>query len=262
MPDSCKEVWVLVHGVNSNFYSSSLLTELAGSFRSAGFGVLLANTRGHDILSFNTGPSPMRVGSQIEVLANSVLDIEAWVGWLQQNAKCEISLLGHSLGALKCCLWALGNSERAKRWIAVSPPRINTALLMDDPKKGNAFREHLRDAMDLCASGNPEQVMKVRYPMPMWICASTYVDKYGSGERYDYIRMASQVRLPGLWTFGKLEVDSRSANFGNANVILSETISDHVVGVPVQTVRVVANADHSYRDARVGLLHCIHEWLR
>ena len=59
-PRQLRSAWLLVHGVNSNFYSSTLLSELGRKLATEDTAVLLVNTRGHDILSFNTGPTPMR----------------------------------------------------------------------------------------------------------------------------------------------------------------------------------------------------------
>ena len=261
LPEPCDEVWILVHGVNSNFYSSTLLDEIARFFASRGFGILLVNTRGHDILSFNSGPTPMRVGSQIETISSCQQDLDAWFSFLNSQGIHQVSLLGHSLGALKCCLWVIENPKRVKRWIAVSPPRLNTKLLLADPERGSVFQEHLRDAVELCAAGNPDRVMKVRFPLPMWICASTYVDKYGSGDKYDYIALANSIHVPSLWTFGQLEVELGSSNFKNVHRVLSEVISTTIETPSSQNVRVIANADHSYGEARRSLIQCIREWV-
>ena len=260
LPDGCNEVWILVHGVNSNFYSSRLLVDLANLLIDDAQGVLLVNTRGHDILSFNTGPSPMQVGSQVESLSSSLLDLQAWYEFLLAKGVNFISLLGHSLGALKCCLWVHQSSHNIKRWIAISPPRLNTELLISDPEKGSIFRGHLRDAAELCASGNPNHVMKVRFPMPMWICASAYCDKYGSGQKHDYVVVAPSIQIPSLWVFGQLEVESGSSNFNNANVVLSDAIEASHPSPPAQ-IRVIAGGDHSYHDARPELFRCIRDWM-
>ena len=265
LPEPCEEVWILVHGVNSNFYSSTLLDELAQFFASQGFGVLLINTRGHDILSINTGPTPMRVGSQIETISSCQQDLDAWFSFLNTQGIHQVSLLGHSLGALKCCLWVILNSKRVKRWIAVSPPRLNTKLLCEDPVRGAVFQGHLRDAVELCAAGNPDRVMKVRFPLPMWICASTYVDKYGSGDKYDYIALADSIQVPSLWTFGQQEVEMGSSNFKDVHLVLTEVLSKMRQTPPIQNVRVIANADHSYGEkngeTRRSLIQCIRGWV-
>jgi alpha/beta superfamily hydrolase len=258
-PD-CSEAWILVHGVNSNFYSSSLLTGLASTLNSDGMGVLLANTRGHDILSFNTGKSPCRLGAQIERLDGAIADLDAWVKYLQDQGISQIGLLGHSLGALKICLWLSKRHHAVKIAVLLSPPRLNTDLLLADHEKGKVLQQHLQDALELCAAGNPDHVMKVRYPIPMWICASTYADKYGSGTKYDYLELASQVDANCLWVFGSKEVKLGNSNFKDADQKLQEQLTGCGLEQK-QSVEVIEGADHAYNGQSLSLTHTIRKWL-
>ncbi len=260
-PRRLQNAWICVHGVNSNFYSSTLLSELGRKLANEDTAVLLVNTRGHDILSFNTGPTPMRVGSQIESLSASQLDLDAWVQFLVKRGVERISLLGHSLGALKCLLWSLKKHDYLGALVAISPPRLNTELLLKDPTRGPVFLRHLAEASDKCESGAPEFVMKVRFPLPMWICASTYKDKYGSGDKYDYLALADQLRIPTLWTFGQFEVEEGSANFRGADIELKRQLGQTALDAK-QTVRVIADADHSYRGVLEQLGDCIGNWIK
>ncbi len=259
-PTRFQNAWILVHGVNSNFYSSSLLLDLGRRLASPDTAVLLVNTRGHDILSFNFGPTPMRTGSQMESISSSQLDLDAWVQFLERKGVQKVSLLGHSLGAIKCILWSLKNNERLKALVAVSPPRLNTDILLKDPERGTVFREHLRNASEKCDAGHPESVMKVRFPLPMWVCASTYRDKYGSGEKYDYLAMASGLHVPTLWTFGQLEVERGTSNFKDADLELRKKIEQPLSDLEKHTVCVIERADHSYRGVTSQLSDCIGNW--
>ena len=259
-PTRSRHAWILVHGVNSNFYSSSLLLELSRQLASEGSAVLLINTRGHDILSFNSGPIPMRIGSQIEIISSSQLDLDAWFQFLTRKGIQSVSLLGHSLGALKCVLWSLKNSEYLRALVAVSPPRLNTDLLLGDPVRGAVFQKHLQEANQKCDSGHPDSVMKVRFPLPMWVCAATYKDKYGSSEKYDYLAMAKVICVPTLWTFGQFEVEGGSANFKDADIELKKQLANQSKGSEKHTIFVVSKADHSYRDAITPLGECILNW--
>ncbi len=260
-----KDAWLLVHGVNSNFYSSSLLLDLASRLAIGSTCVLLVNTRGHDILSFNSGPSPIRTGSQIENIAASQLDLDAWFQFLIKRGCEKIHLLGHSLGALKSIFWSMKGNPYLRALVAVSPPRLNTNLLRNDLKKGQVFDEHLRDAMKKCNDGEPDFVMKVRFPLPMWISASAYLDKYGSGEKYDYMTMVRELNVPTFWTFGQFEVESGSSNFNQADSVLnkflsSQSFSSQLEGCRKHAVCVIPKADHSYRGVTSQLADCIVTW--
>ena len=255
-----RRIWLLVHGVNGNFYSSTLLSEIAEALHQLGYALLLINTRGHDIVSFNSGVNPCRLGSQIETLKHCIYDFQAWDDFCKSQGFEEVSILGHSLGALKACLWSTSNASQVHRLAMVSPPRLNTNLLLADPVRGDVFREHLQDAVELCASGSPDRVMKVRFPLPMWICASTYVDKYGNGEAYDYVQLLQQIHIPCLWTFGELEVRRGSSNFKDADLLLIRAIADAGKSLN-QSVVVVENADHSYRESRQPLIQSLVQWI-
>ncbi len=259
-PTRFQNAWILVHGVNSNFYSSSLLLDLSQRLATHDTAVLLVNTRGHDILSFNSGPTPMRVGSQVESISAGQLDLDAWVQFLGRKGIQGISLLGHSLGALKCLLWSLKNNESLNALVAVSPPRLNTDILLNDPNRGAVFREHLTSANEKCEAGHPESVMKVRFPLPMWVCASTFKDKYGSGDKYDYVAMASGLSVPTLWTFGQLEVERGTSNFKDADIELKRRLAEPSSSLGKHTVCVVSSADHSYRGVTAQLSDCIGSW--
>ena len=261
-PAQLRHAWIFIHGVNSNFYSSELLNELSRSLARDDTAILIVNTRGHDILSFNTGGTPMRLGSQIESISASQFDLDAWAQFLSKEGVHRFSLLGHSLGAIKCIQWGLKNDERLQALVAVSPPRLNTELLLQDPNRGPIFLDHLRVATEKCDSGHPESVMKVRFPLPMWVCASTYKDKYGSGEKYDYLMMANQLRVPTLWTFGEYEVENGSANFKQADAELHKRLLTADKANPKHTICVIPNADHSYRGVVSRLSICIENWGR
>lgn len=259
-PQSHGRVWLIVHGVNGNYYSSSLLAEIAEALHRMGQSILLINTRGHDMVSFNTGANPCRVGSQIESLQSCPLDFQAWYGFCLEQGLARVSVVGHSLGALKACLWATSRPGKVDQLALVSPPRLNTNLLLADPVRGQVFREHLQDAVELCASGSPDRVMKVRFPLPMWICASTYVDKYGSGDAYDYLQLMQRIEVPCLWTFGEQETRRGTSNFKDADVVLQQAITDYGKSSN-QSVSVIENADHSYRESRPRLVQTLLSWI-
>jgi pimeloyl-ACP methyl ester carboxylesterase len=260
LPSACTEVWLMVHGVNSNFYSSSLLTETAHLLHQHGYGVALVNTRGHDILSFNTGTTPVRIGSQIEMLGSCEQDLSAWAQSILATTNLPVSLLGHSLGAVKSIYYLSLGKHCISRWIALSPPRLNTQSLMLDEERGDAFREHLQHAQEFCDSGKPDHVMKVRFPMPMWICAATYLDKYGSQDKFDYLRTASDVTQPGLWTFGEQEVRGKSASFRDAHLHVNDRVGKGTFRN--QQIVVIPGADHSYRGKRDELFASMLRWLK
>ncbi|MCU0708565.1 MAG: hypothetical protein MUF23_09755 [Pirellula sp.] len=257
---SSNRIWIIVHGVNGNFYSSTLLMQLAQTAIEAGNAALLINTRGHDLASFGSTETPARLGSMYEIIEDAMLDLRAWIGWCQREGFEQIGLMAHSLGAVKCA-FALAHQDLRDEWkavdrfLALSPPRLNTELLLRDPAKCEVFRQHLNEAQAFCREGKDNHVMRVRFPLPNWVSARTFADKYGSGDKYDYLTWVPKISARTLWMFGEHEVRLGSANFLDADLLLSERLpAGHLVGV-------IENADHSYRATREALRIAIVEWI-
>lgn len=102
---SSKDCWLVTHGVNGNFYGSSLLKEFAQTLSFTGPQVLLVNSRGHDIVSFNSGSVPMRLGSQYEMIYQSLSDLNAWESFCREH--------GLRLRGIGCIAWCVENGVLA-----------------------------------------------------------------------------------------------------------------------------------------------------
>lgn len=252
---SSPRIWIIVHGVNGNFYSSTLLMQLAQTAIQAGDAALVINTRGHDLASFGSTETPARLGSMYEMIEDAVHDLRAWIGWCRSEGFERIGFMAHSLGAVKCAYGLAHGLEDVDGFLALSPPRLNTDLLLRDPAKYEVFRQHLEEAQAYCREGKDNHVMRVRFPLPNWVSARTFADKYGSGDKYDYMAWLPKIATRTLWMFGELEVRQGSANFLDADRLLSERLpaSHHV--------QVIKDADHSYRATRDALRLAIAEWI-
>lgn len=260
MKGQTSDCWLVTHGVNGNFYGSSLLKEFAATVHASGSSVILVNSRGHDIVSFNAGSVPMRLGSQFEMIYQSLLDLSAWQRYCESQSMTLCGLGAHSLGALKAAYW-LSDSPRlsVKRFIALSPPRLSTSILQEDPKRRDVFNRDLELSRELCESGKSDQVIRVRYPLPNWLSAATFLDKYGSDDRYDYFGWLERISQHTLWLFGESEVRNGSTNFRDADLNLSQRFAER--SLYQHAVEVIPGADHSYRGVRDSLWQSVSEWL-
>jgi hypothetical protein len=188
------------------------------------------------------------------------LDFQGWNRFIQDQGLNLFGMAAHSLGAVKAAFWAAESGIEIDRMIAISPPRLNTHLLLGDAKRATVFGEHLQLAQSLCDQGKPDEVIKVRFPLPNWVSASTFLDKYGSGSKYDYLTHLEKIRAKVLWVFGGSEVRNGSINFLDADIHLRAEIERS--SLFRQTVEVIDEADHSYRDKREDLAACIEQWDR
>lgn len=267
-----QRVWIIVHGVNGNFYGSTLLQSVAETCLIHGDSALLVNTRGHDLASFGSSDYPARLGSMFETIQSAIEDLSGWVQFARVEGIPRVGIIAHSLGAVKAAFALANKIEGIDRFVALSPPRLNTDLLLADPKKCDVFQEHLAQAQSHCQAGEDHHIMRVRFPLPNWVSAATFLDKYGSGARYDYLSFIDEIPVPTLWVFGDSEVRDGSVNFRDADQQLAHAIqrcsldarisSDETDRAkPLHRVEVIDNADHSYRDAREALGRCISNWL-
>jgi hypothetical protein len=171
-----------------------------------------------------------------------------------------VGLGAHSLGAVKAAYWL--SEQRGggvKRLIALSPPRLSTAILRQDEKRGEVFSRDLDQAKQFCESGKSDHVMRVRYPLPNWLSAATFLDKYGSEDRYDYFGWLEKISQQSLWVFGESEVRNGSGNFRDADLHLSLLFQQR--SLYQQSVEVVPGGDHSYRGVRDLLWQTVESWL-
>lgn len=260
-PNTHPRLWIVIHGVNGNFYGSSLLTDLAKSALLAGDDALLINTRGHDLASFGSADIPARLGSMYETLQDASLDLKAWITLAHSLSYKSVGIIAHSLGAVKTLYAAAHQNLNIQHIIALSPPRMNTELLLNDPEKQNVFRKHLEEARQACELGEPHRILRVRFPLPNWVSANTFIDKYGNDTKYDYLHWFNQIPIPTLWLFGEHEVRTGSLNFRNADQALAEQFQAQPLAAPHE-LTVIPQADHSYRTTRETLSDVVFSYIQ
>lgn len=258
-------VWIIVHGVNGNFYGSTLLSDLALCVQRLGHDALLVNTRGHDLATFGSADYPARMGSMFETISDGQTDLLAWIRLCKQLGYANIGCIAHSLGAVKVSYaLAHGGLDHQRlglqRFVALSPPRLNTELLSMDPAKREIFDQQLQEAQQWCDKGFPHHIMRIRFPLANWVSAETFMDKYGSGLKYDYFAWWSAIGVPTLWVFGQQEVRQGSVNFRDVDrqleqVFRNQQVLDHRLAV-------IPQADHSYRGQRDPLAESIQGWVQ
>ncbi|MFN6401728.1 MAG: alpha/beta hydrolase [Planctomycetota bacterium] len=253
-------VWIIVHGVNGNFYGSTLLRDLATAVCEYGHDALLVNTRGHDLATFGSSDQPQRMGSMFETIDDAQLDLEAWLRFCKDLGYTNVGCIAHSLGAVKVT-YALANQATGglSHLIALSPPRLNTQLLLGDPVKREVFDQHLQEAKQWCDKGFGHHIMRVRFPLANLLSAETFLDKYGSGDKYDYFAYWSKIQTPTYWVFGQQEVREGSVNFRDVDRYLTQAFETQ--GARAHELTVIDHADHSYRACRRELTRSILTWI-
>lgn len=149
------------HGATSNFYRSHLVEGLADALTARGYWFLTANTRGHDIVNIVATRDPTRgerIGNAYERFTDCVLDIAAWLGFLESRGWTRVVLEGHSFGAMKSAYY-LGTRQEA---------RVVAAVLLSPGERGffernmgSHFVQARQKAEALVAQGEPDQLIAI-----------------------------------------------------------------------------------------------------
>jgi alpha-beta hydrolase superfamily lysophospholipase len=250
------DVWLCLHGTGSSFYSASTLGGLAPKLLAGGAAVLRANTRGHDIIC--TGPSAgahALLGAAFERVDESPLDVRAWVDLLAERGFRRIGLLGHSMGAIKAILTlAAEDAPPLAALAALSPPRLSYASFCESPRSEDFLRTYAT-AEELVNTGRGSELMLVEFPLPFYISAAGYVDRYGPQERYNVLRLLARVACPTLVTYGSAEVQTNEAFRG-----MPEAVEALATPANQLQVAVIAGADRIYTGCHDSLAAVIGRW--
>jgi len=240
---------ILVHGTGNNFYSPGILEHVATAVAAAGTPALRINTRGHDGLAGGRG------GAALEQIDDCQLDLAAWCAWGRERDWERIVLVGHSMGGVKSIYATAAGAVDPAAIIAISPPRFCHRMFQQHPA-AEPFREDYARACEMVEADRGDELIPVRQPLPMWIRAAGYIEKYGPEDRYDLVRHLPQVSCPVLVLVGGDSVE-RSPAFGSLPVDLA------ALEIPAErlAVELIAGADMHYTNDPDEPLRRAVEWL-
>jgi pimeloyl-ACP methyl ester carboxylesterase len=251
---------LLLHGVQSNFYTSSTFEGLAQPLLDLGLNLLQVNTRGHDnVYAGSTALGGRRwLGAAYEVIDECRHDVAAWCDWLTKRGMRRIVLIGHSLGAVKA-VYSQAREPQAsvQAVVAISPPRLSHRAYLQ-AEDNVAYLESLAVANRLIAADKPNELFQSKYPFPLLIAAAAFLDKYGPGERYNIVERLPQLQTPILFVYGGRELEQGGISFRG----VPKAIEAARPGNLRCEVQVVENADHLYTGATAPLSAAVCEWIR
>jgi pimeloyl-ACP methyl ester carboxylesterase len=248
---------ILLHGVASNFYTSSTFEPLIPRLQGLGLAVLSVNTRGHDsVFGAGLGTVRRRFGAAYEIVDECRQDIGAWIEFLRSRGHQQIALIGHSLGAVKAVYFqAHEKCVDVAAVVAVSPPRLSYSAFMNAPES-TQFWDSMHTAEEMAKGGQGEELFTSKFPFPMLMTAAAYMDKYGPTERYNILKFVADLPCPALFTYGSKEVDSGGVAFAG----MPEAVSSLPNGER-RSVRVIDGGDHVYSGVTPQLAEQISDWL-
>jgi pimeloyl-ACP methyl ester carboxylesterase len=233
---------ILLSGVGSNFYGSSLMRHLTEVLVDTGVATLCVNTRGHDGVSTASTPGGGRLqGAAYEIVDDCRHDVNAWADFLAERNFSHIALIGHSLGAIKSLYsQAHQQHDQVDRIVAISPPRLSHDTFRHGPQAAD-FIESMSTAQQMVDRGESKMLFQAKFPFSIVISAATYLDKYGPPSRYDVLKFASRVACPVSFVYGGDELE----NGGIAFAGLPKAIAGLSWKSP-PPIQIIPKANHFY----------------
>jgi len=146
---------ILLHGVASNFYTSSTFEPLIAKLQELGLAVLSVNTRGHDtVYSASVGNVRRRFGAAYELVDDCRCYVAAGIEFLKGHGHHRVLLIGHSLGAVKA-VYAQAHEKFSEvaALIAVSGPRLSYSAFMNSADSSSPFWESIHTAQEMVNAG-------------------------------------------------------------------------------------------------------------
>jgi pimeloyl-ACP methyl ester carboxylesterase len=241
-----REGVIAVHGAWGSFVASPTCELLRAGPR-RGLRVLALNNRGHDVGSLGDGePSIGLAGERFE---DCIHDLDAAADVLAAHGVERYAIVAHSFGCHKAAYWL---RTRAPAGCAAC------VLLSPAPPLSAAGRrfvegsvdEHLRDAADAVAAGDPRRlvVLSRHAPVPMVAEAATALSLWAPHTQARSLLHLGAVRVPVLVVSGARE----PAVYRDE----ARRTAEAAGGAEI----VVLDDDHYYSAAREAMAEGVVDW--
>ncbi|MDP1562650.1 MAG: alpha/beta fold hydrolase [Pirellulaceae bacterium] len=262
-----RPIVLLMHGAGANFYGPSLINRVGTHLSRLGWPVLRVNNRGHDgwHVAFRGG-GVTQMGAAFERLEESLWDVEAWLGWIRRNGYRRVILAGHSLGAFKVVYFLSCLREQTapetNSWrtdlqietaIAISPPCLSQSLFTLS-SHGEQFSETIRACHAMLERGEEENIFRAEYPFRMLISPGCYLNKYASGERFNFTHWYANLSDPVLWMYGEAELQAHEALSRGVQVLKQDLTLNH-------RMIIVPDADHFFTGTSRDVCLAAEQWV-
>jgi pimeloyl-ACP methyl ester carboxylesterase len=252
-------VWI--HGNAARFYDYPYVS-IGRALAAAGFSVICANTRGHDISAFlwraaggkprpweSPGDMPIGGGSGWDALEEAPRDLAAWVDLARSTlATDSVVLAGHSSGAQRVVLYQADRQDPAVAGLVLASPDL----------VGFMPPGQLEEAERMVAEGRGLEVLPAQPFAPWYRQSAQNVADRGRvlshmlESAHDEPATISNVRCPILAFYG---TEERSAQ------TMLQTIQAHATGAPSVDSRLIEGADHIYSGQEEQVASVIAAWI-
>ncbi len=246
------DAMLLIHGSRGNFCDSATKS-MAEDLSAQGIACLALNTNAHDTIWYNP-PGQDYKGNAFEILENTMSDLRAGIGHLEQRGYRAVGLLGHSMGAVRVTYYAATQDDpKVAAIVPVSPVRLSYSHYLES-EDADEFQANLETAQRLMDAGDPDGVFRVNFPIPQFFSAASYLDKHGPFEKYNLINLADRIRVPILALNGSRETHTRLKG-------MAQDLARAAVNSPAASAIMVEEGEHSLVNRTAESSGAVLQWL-
>lgn len=259
-----KKALLHIHGMGGNFYENRFLDFMADELNKNSYAFLSINTRGHDIIAdFPVAGSEekyKRIGNAYEKFEECLLDIKPAIDFLEEKGYDDITLCGHSLGAVKVAYYmAKTQDPRIKRLILMSPPDM-----VGLAEKESYHDGLLKQAQQMISGDKGGELLSQKVWDCYYLSANTYADFSTRNNPIDIFNtydkeknsLLNEIRIPTLTFLGEKD---DAAILPQKDAL--EVIKSKATNAPVFDIDIIEGAPHSYFGREKEMAACITNWL-
>ncbi len=258
------------HGTAGDFYSHQFIEEEGVMLAKKGISFLTANNRGHDVYADIRKHTKGKVewtttGGGFEKFEDCLLDIKAWLDFLEKQGVKKVILHGHSLSQKALYYQHKKKDERVIGQIHLSPQNDDGLMYFAlGPKK---YKETNARIKRMIQEGKGNEILPKEYSPVSYVTSAQmyhgYLTDYGIGTLTPYHnpqspnwKIISQVREPMLVIFGSKDIYMKPSV-----KVASKLIKEKTANTLNTQVTVINGASHSYIGYEKQLVSVISNWL-
>ena len=257
-----------VHGMGGNFYENKFLDALAETLTDNGIAFCPFNNRGNGFItefvkSVDDKKDYIRIGNSFEKFEDSLIDIDAHIGFLEEQGYKNIHLSGHSLGAPKVAYFSSQPDRRKLESVIFISPSDMLGLVREEKQR---FEEDIKTAQEMISNGKGGEIMQKQVWDSYPISANTYIDLFGDKS------------LAAIFNFHNKDLGFDVLSKIKIPIFTSMGGKDDVLVIPIEDImkiikeetnssskvehEIVGDAGHDYFGYEQDLANAILGWVK
>lgn len=252
------------HGTSGNFYWNSFYKSLTESAVSMELSYLATNNRGSGIYELEEGFVPH--GAALEHFEDCLLDIDAWIEFVQSKGYKKIVLEGHSFGTEKVVYYA-AKGKHKDMVAAIVLLGFSDSYGTQERYIQRPGKELMSEALQLLKNGKPHQLlpdMHAQADGALPASATTYVNFFTPGSELSKalpfrngkeLPLVRKTQVPILGVIGDLDEEYTIIPIRDAMTLLT---SEN----PLAEVHQIKNSSHGFDGKEDELAAVIADFLK